>query len=132
MIQKQTKFSKNEKWLGQDYGSGSGLRSSLFILLSSLFVASASLAQNEPPNNPYLAHSLHPLGHGSSPQQDSLAVKGPEELSNDEIQHTHSGPNFFELTAPAPHLNGFTMTRLEVGSINSPNVNMNFLDNPLT
>ena len=109
-MQKQTNLSRSKIRPEQDHCSGSGLRSSLFILVSSVFIASTSLAQNQPPNNPYLANSLYPLGHGGSHQQDSLAVKGPEDktrrLSNHEIQYTHTGPAFFGIATSGPYPNG--------------------------
>jgi hypothetical protein len=43
-----------------------------------VFVGVAGSAAERPAKNPFLADSVHPLGHGDPAQQDALPVPGPD------------------------------------------------------
>ena len=84
-------------------------------IVSNVVGVSAANAQQQPPNNPYFANSLYPLGHGGSHQQDSLAVAGPEDtsrqLEQSEIQYAHTGPAFFGVYTSGVYPNSATSSQ---------------------
>jgi hypothetical protein len=74
-----------------------------------LLGASAEAA-SPPPRNPYLADSSYPVGHGTSAQQDTVAVAGPRgpgrTLAADEIRYAPVGPGHFGSYTSGPYPDG--------------------------
>ena len=65
---------------------------------------------NAAPQNPYLAASSNPMGHGTSAQQDSFRVAGPvgptRRLTPDQIETVHLGPLHFGANTSSPYPDG--------------------------
>jgi hypothetical protein len=76
-------------------------------VLTLVFVASASIAVELPPRNPFLADSVYPLAHGGSSQQGALPVDGPSDpgpvLEASEIQYAPTGPAQFGAYTSSPY-----------------------------
>lgn len=83
------------------------------IFLATWLFAMQTAAQvhpESPPQNPYLAHSIYPIGHGTSAQQDTVAPAGPlsttRRLTKAEIDYTHLGPAHFGSSISSPYADG--------------------------
>ena len=65
---------------------------------------------NAAPQNPYLAKSSNPMGHGTSAQQDSTRTAGPvgptRRLAPGEIDYVHLGPLHFGANYSSPYRDG--------------------------
>ena len=82
-----------------------------WLLPTLLMVLSLNLTAAElPPEHPYFADSVYPLGHGDAAQQDALPVPGPANpgpvIPSGSIRYAASGPAQFGAYTSGPYPDG--------------------------